>query len=192
MLRLTPTPEAYACRISIRLRGVINREGAALFARLVEKLAEQEAIVTQLVLDSGGGDAQAAIYVGRLVRESPVFSAAPVTTRISNAGGAVCFSACVVVLAAGYHRELEFDIEGDSSLPSRIGIHGPGQFDREAGRYDSSAGNRDIALVKRQLEAYFAEVGVAKQLVDDMFALPFDDIRLLTRDELVDYGLYDD
>jgi hypothetical protein len=33
---------------------------------------------------------------------------------------------------------------------------------------------------------------VSDTIVDDMFAVPFNDIRLLTQDELVDYGLYAD
>ena len=37
-----------------------------------------------------------------------------------------------------------------------------------------------------------ALIGVSGQLVDDMVAVPFDEIRLLTRDELERYGLYGD
>jgi hypothetical protein len=33
---------------------------------------------------------------------------------------------------------------------------------------------------------------VAEVLVDDMYAVPFEEIRLLSRQELVDYGLYAD
>ena len=113
----------------------------------------------------------------------------PAETRVSAGYQSVCLSACVVVFAAGYRRSLEFDIT--DSVPSRLGIHGPGQFDRSAGRYDTSATNRDIRRVGQRLKAFFETVGVAGQFVDDMFALPFDEIRLLSREELVGYGLYD-
>ena len=43
--------------------------------------------------------------------------------------------------------------------------------------------------VNRRLKDYFVSVGVAEQLVDDMFGIPFNEIRLLTREELIAYGI---
>ena len=72
--------------------------------------------------------------------------------------------------------------------------HEPGrhQFDRQRGNYDTSAANSEIMRESRRLKDYFASIGVAEKLVDEMFAVPFDEIRLLSRQELVDYGLYAD
>jgi hypothetical protein len=177
------------CQVNLRIRGTINREGAFLFYSLVEHLESLQHRAAAVVLDSRGGDAEAAISIGRLIRQSDLFSQVPVETRVSEGYQSVCLSACVVVFAAGYRRSLEFDIDG--GLPSRLGIHGPGQFDRSDGRYDSSTANREIQRVGARLKAYFDSIDVAAQLVDDMFALPFDDIHLLSRDELIGYGLYE-
>ena len=177
------------CRVNVRIRGALSRDGAFRFYSLVERLEALGHRVAAVELDSRGGDAEAAISIARLIRQSDVFSSVPVETRVSAGYQSVCLSACVVVFAAGYGRSLEFDVT--DSVPSRLGIHGPGQFDRGRGRYDTSATNRDIQRVGQRLKAYFETVGVTGQFVDDMFALPFDEIHLLSREELVGYGLYD-
>ena len=174
----------------IRLRGIINREGARYFRDLVTRLQALGHQPSAIVLDSRGGDADAAIFMARLIRENDLFSVVPVESRVSESFDAVCFSACVVIFSAGYERFLEFDIDGNNALPSRLGIHGPGQFNRDAGEYDSSADNGEIQRVSRRLKDYFRSIGVSESLVDDMFAVPFDEIRLLSREELIGYGLY--
>ena len=180
------------CQINIRIRGIINREGALLFADLVQSLEQFGHRAANLVLDSRGGDADAAISMARLIRRSRLFSQVPVTTRLDDAFDAVCFSACVVIFSAGYERVAEFNIDGNPDLPSRLGIHGPGQYDRQHRRYDSSGQNGEIRRVSRRLKDWFSGIDVDEQLVDDMFAVPFDEIRLLSREDLVRYGLYGD
>lgn len=180
------------CQVNIRIRGIINRDGAYLFSRLVKRLRESGFRPAAIVLDSRGGDADAAISMGRLIRKEPIFAAMPVETRIADGPQSVCFSACVIVFSAGFQRSLEFNINGSAALPSRLGIHGPGQFDPENGRYDSAATNAEIQRVSRRLKLYFSDIGISQALVDDMYAVPFDQIRLLSRNELVGYGLYAD
>jgi len=180
------------CRINLRIRGIINRDGAALFSETIDRARAQRFRVTAIVLDSRGGDADAAISMARLIRQSVLFSEIPVVARVAEDDQSVCFSACVVLFSAAYRRELEFNIDNNPELPSRIGIHGPGQFDRARSAYDSSAGNMEIARVSRRLKDYFRSIDVNEELVDDMFAVPFDQIRLLSREELVNYGLYAD
>lgn len=180
------------CRVSVRIRGTINRDGAYLFSNLVRRMEELEFEPSSIILDSRGGDADAAISMARIVRQSSLFERVPVEARVAEGVDSVCFSACVVIFSAGYHRSLEFNINGNPELPSRLGIHGPGQYDPGNSRYDSSAENGEIRRVSRRLKAWFREIGVSDKIVDDMFAVPFNDIRLLTRDELVDYGLYAD
>ncbi|MDH3442255.1 MAG: hypothetical protein OEM63_15965 [Gammaproteobacteria bacterium] len=180
------------CRINLRIRGIINRDGAALFSETVDRAETLKFRVAAIVLDSRGGDADAAISMAKLIRQSDSFRKIPVVARVAEDDQSVCFSACVVLFSAAYQRELEFDIDNNPELPSRIGIHGPGQFDRARSQYDSSAGNTEIARVSRRLKDYFRSIEVNEALVDDMFAVPFDQIRLLSRDELVNYGLYAD
>ena len=180
------------CRVSVRIRGTINRDGAYLFSNLVRRMDELDFEPSTIILDSRGGDADAAISMAKIVRQSALFERVPVEARVAEGVDSVCFSACVVIFSAGYRRSLEFDINGNPELPSRLGIHGPGQYDAGNARYDSSADNSEILRVSRRLKAWFREIGVSDTIVDDMFAVPFNDIRLLTRDELVGYGLYAD
>ena len=179
------------CRVNIRIRGTVNLSGAMVFARLATRIGELGFLPTAIVLDSRGGDADAAISMARLIRKDSVFAAVPVETRIAGGPESVCFSACVVLFSAGYRRSLEFNINGNPALPSRLGIHGPGQFNASENRYDSSGVNAEIQRVSRRLKDFFGGIGVAEKLVDDMYAVPFDEIRLLSREDLLAYGLYD-
>ena len=162
------------------------------FHRLVRRMDELDFEPSTIILDSRGGDADAAISIAKIVRQSALFERVPVEARVAEGIDSVCFSACVVIFSAGYRRSLEFDINGNPELPSRLGIHGPGQYDAGNGRYDSSAENGEIRRVSRRLRAWFREIGVSDKIVDDMFAVPYNDIRLLTKEELVGYGLYAD
>jgi hypothetical protein len=187
-------PEKFgrACRVNIRIRGIINRDGAKLFAELISSLKDFGYQPTSIVLNSRGGDADAAISMARIIRDTAVFDSMQVETRIDESYDAVCFSACVVIFSAGYQRSLDFNINGDNNLPSRLGMHGPGQFDRNQASYDTSLGNSEIMRMSRRLKEYFRDIGVAEEFVDDMFNVPFDEIHLLTRQELISYGLYSD
>lgn len=185
-----PTAET-PCPVVVRLRGSLNRDGARLFDRVVDRLRDWPAVPTRIVLNSSGGDAVAAFHIAQRIRNDAVFRKTPggVMTAIDESETAVCFSACLVVFAAGYRRHARFDEYDDPALPSRLGIHRPGQFDRERGDYSSNPDNRDIRIVRRQLEYYFESVNVDKALVDAMYAVPFDDIHLLTETEARDFGL---
>jgi hypothetical protein len=179
------------CAINIRMRGIINQEGAALFLRLVERLQQTGHRPTAIILNSKGGDADAAIAIGQAIRSNEIFQLIPggVETRISEDETATCFSACVVIFAAGYRRSAEFYIHNNPQLPSRLGIHGPGHFDEKSSRYDTSANNQQLIRINRALKSYFAGIDINESLVDDMFAVPFNEIRLLKEEDLADYGI---
>ena len=179
------------CLINIRIRGVINQEGANRFRLLAQHLAESRHRTDTIILNSKGGDADAAMTIGRLVRSEETFRnvRGGVRTAVADTYDAACFSACVVIFAAGFRRSADFDIYDDANLPSRLGIHGPAHFDATANAYDSSATNRQLQRVARALKTYFAELDINEQLVEDMYAIPFDEIKLLTRRDLLDYGI---
>lgn len=179
------------CIVNIRIRGVINREGATVFRNLVARLEESGHQPAEIILNSHGGDADAAMEIGRTIRSHEVFNLIPggVKTKVAEAYDAACLSACVVIFAAGYRRDLEFNIDQSGQLPSRLGIHGPGHYDDKTKRYDTSASNTQIQRVSHALKDYFSDIGIDERLVDDMFSVPFDDIRLLDEADLVGYGM---
>lgn len=179
------------CHVVVRIRGVLNHAGAERFAELTAFLGSTDSVPTRLVLNSRGGDALAAFRFADIVRSDPLYQRTDggVTTEIDASHTAVCFSACLIVFASGYERRAEFNVGGNPSLPSRLGIHSPGQFDRQLSAYDTAADNRSIQQVRARLVQYFRSVDVSEQIVDDMFAVPFEQIRLLTRSEAVAYRL---
>lgn len=179
------------CKIDIRLRGILNRDGAKQFLALVAQLEKSALRPAAVVLDSKGGDADAALAIAREIRGNGLFErvAGGVASRIAAGDTAVCFSSCIVVFAAGYRRTVKFNIYNDPDLPSRLGIHAPGQFDRSSNSYDTSPSNSEIMRIRRAFKNYFESVGVSAELVDDIFAVPFDDIRLLDEADVRRYGL---
>lgn len=191
VIEMPPPAMDVDCPVVIRIRGMLNREGARLFSRLAETLLDWPAVPTRIVLNSRGGDSQAALYMAGIIRTHALFRRRPpgVMTAIDESEAAVCFSACVILFAAGFERHALFDEYDDPALPSRLGIHSPGQYDRRRMDYDTSSGNRSIRIVRRQLEAYFTSVGVSTDIVDAMFEVPFDELRLLTEEDARGYGL---
>ncbi len=191
VVEMAPPAGDADCPVVIRIRGVLNREGARLFERVTEALGDWPAVPTRIVLNSRGGDSQAALYMAGIIRAHALFRRRKpgVMTTIDESEAAVCFSACVILFAAGFERHALFDEYDDPALPSRLGIHSPAQYDRRQMEYDTSIANRNILVVRRQLEAYFDSVGVSRELVDAMFAVPFEDLRLLTEAEARGYGL---
>lgn len=175
------------CRVILRLTGTINRAGAAYFMSVANEVSLRGHSVSVLALDSRGGDADASIDIAQRIRRDAVFDG--VLTRVADGYDAICFSGCVIVFAAGYRRVAEFDVDGNPELPSRLGIHSPGQYDRASRGYDSSAANREIGRIERRMKAWFRQIGVDAALVDDMFEVPFDGIRLLSQADFERYGL---
>ena len=181
------------CKVAVRLRGVLNQAGADRFDALTELLDSEDGVPTRVVLNSRGGDAAAALRIAQRIRNHPLYRRADggVATVIDPSHTAVCFSACLIVFAAGFERHAEFGIDGDAELPSRLGIHSPAHFDRDRSSYDTAHDNRNIQLVRRRLVDFFRSVDVDARIVDDMFAVPFDRIHLLTRAEAQGYRLVD-
>ena len=179
------------CPVIVRVRGILSRQGALLFSQVTRRLADWPAEVTRVVLNSRGGDSTAAFQIARIVREHDLYrqKAPGVTTAIDESETAVCFSACLIVFAAGFERYAVFDEYDDPTLPSRLGIHRPGQYNPARGYYDSSEDNRYIQAVRERLTGYFESVNVSTELVDAMFTVPFDEIRLLTEAEARRFGL---
>ena len=179
------------CEVSIRLRGTINPAGADYFRDVSDLLVELDVRPSRIVLNSRGGDADAAFAIARRIRNDPLYRRVGdgVVTAISDDDTAVCFSACLFIFAAGFERRAEFDIFGDPRLASRLGLHRPAQFRRQDGSFDTDRSNPDIVAVENKMRRYFRAVGVDPRIVDDMFAVPFDEIRLISRDDALAYGL---
>lgn len=125
-------------------------------------------------LNSSGGDIEAAIGIGRLLRKMSAQVIVPIN--------GTCYSACVFIAAGGVSRSL-----GDD----KIGIHRP---------YSTRTDDRDFTTVQAEFnriaalaKAYLQEMNVSPALYDEMVSVPPEEIRILSVSELNGFGLgYED
>lgn len=182
------------CEFSLRLRGNLNPAGADYFADVSDALAGTTASPRTIILDSRGGEADAAFAIAERIRSLELYrrNDGGVATEIADDDTAVCFSACLFVFAAGFERHAEFNIFGDPRLASRMGLHRPARMSRRTGDFDSDRTSAAMRRTESRMRRYFESVGVDTRIVDDMFAVPFNEIHLITRDEARAYGLVGD
>ena len=121
--------------------------------------------------DSGGGDAHAAMALGRALRAAAAHGYVPPRRR--------CFSACVLALAGAATR----------AVHGRVGIHRPQPIAAPA-LFPAGAPKRDDSA--REIRGYLAEMQVSASLYDAMVKVPPKDMRILTPSELRAYGLLQD
>ncbi|KEZ94854.1 hypothetical protein A11M_0124805, partial [Xanthomonas vasicola pv. vasculorum NCPPB 895] len=122
-----------------------------------------------LDLDSSGGQVEAAIRAGDTIGES--------NWTIWVREGSICHSACVFVLAAGDNR----------LVAGKVGIH---RMMRISSRATSRAElNRELREVYGNVKDYLERNGVAVAVADLMMTVPNRSLRLLTMEELREYGL---
>ena len=152
-----------------RYEGKINAGFAALVRRLAKVAAQQGIGKRVLDLDSSGGQVEAAIRAGDAIGESG--------WTIWVREGSICHSACVFVLAAGDNR----------LISGKVGIH---RMMRISSTATSRAElNRELQEVYGNVKDYLERNGVAVAVADLMMTVPNRSLRLLSSDELKQYGL---
>ena len=118
------------------------------------------------ILGSEGGDLDATLEMGRYLRA--------MNFDVVILPDAVCYSACVFLLAAGI----------DKKVQGYVGIHRP---------YFTSGGTGSVSdaikATKLEVEAYFEEMNIPGRLAEDMFSIDPANMRILSEPELRDYRL---
>ena len=155
--------------LRVRYVGKINPGFAELSWRLAI-VAEQLGIHKRILdLDSSGGQVESAIVAGDSIGES--------NWTIWIREGSVCHSACVFVLAAGDNR----------LVSGKVGIH---RMMRISSKATSRAElNLELQEVYDNVRNYLQRNGVAVGVADLMMTVPNRSLRLLTSEELRQYGL---
>jgi hypothetical protein len=175
---LTPPPSFAVTDLSgcvqlqyceIRLTGTITAKDAAEITAVAGRMNETTGNLT-IVLDSPGGDVNAAMAIGRLLRR--VQGTAVVPPR------ATCASACVLVLAGGVNRR---------HLNGRVGIHSP--YDPTDLPADYAAAKKKLDSIRKAVSAYLEEMNVAPALFDEMLRTPSHQIKYLDFFELERFGI---
>ncbi len=155
--------------VRLRYRGTIDAGFTALVERVGAIARRMDIPVRILDIDSTGGQVEEAIRAGDAI--------AGTQWAIWVRDGSICHSACVLVLAAGDTR----------SIAGKVGIHRL-MRDRSVAttRRELSA---ELADITAQVRDYLDRNGVATALADQMMTIPNRELRILTSNELAQYGL---
>lgn len=120
--------------------------------------------VVRLLLDSRGGEIQAGIQLGRLVR------AQALETWVDTK--AECSSACILVLAGGVSRQ---------ALPgAKLGLHRPFFQPNQFGILSLSEAQRRYSALVLSVSAYLSEMGIATTLHEAMMKIPSQNVRYVS------------
>lgn len=162
-----------ACRepgtLRVRYTGRIDAGFTALATR-VEEMADRMGIATRILdLDSAGGIVEEAIAAGDALADNGW------TMWVRE--GSVCHSACVLVLAAGDTR----------SIAGNVGIHRILRSNSTATTREEL--RRELREVNGQVRDYLERNGVAVAVGDLMMSVANRNLRMLSSQELVAYGL---
>lgn len=125
-------------------------------------------------LNSIGGSVEAALRLGEIIRST--------NSRIMVQDGDICYSSCVLVLAAGSRRYIE--------RKAKIGIHRP--FFGDSLNVSDAAMEETYRRLTVRIESYLRQSGVLPQLATEMMRTPPEQVQILTRAELNHYGLATD
>jgi hypothetical protein len=160
---------SHADIVRLRYHGTIDAGFTALVERIGAITKRMDIADRVLDIDSTGGQVEEAIRVGDAI--------AGTQWAIWVRDGSICHSACVLVLAAGDTR----------SIAGKVGIHRL-MRDRSVAttRRELSA---ELADITAQVRDYLGRNGVAIALADHMMTIPNRDLRILTTNELAQYGL---
>jgi hypothetical protein len=164
---MVPCKDAGVMRL--RYRGRVAGDFTMLIER-VGNMAQRMGIKQRILdIDSSGGQVEDAIRAGDIMAES--------RWTIWVREGAVCHSACVLLLAGG----------DDRLISGPVGIHRIIRIQsKAASRAELSA---ELKEVHQSMKDYLERNGAGVAVADFMMTVPNRSLRLLTPDELVEFGL---
>lgn len=154
------------CSIWVDIVGEIVPGDVQRVKQLYEHAAGMPYKPTELVLrlSSRGGDVDAAIAIGRYMREKQGRSIVPV--------GGECFSACVLIIAGAVERESY----------GRIGIHRP--YFAHIDTTDAATIRSEYRKMLARISKFLGDVDVPIRLAEMMISTPPEQMRLLSETEL--------
>lgn len=127
-----------------------------------------------IYLNTGGGDVHSSMSIGRVLRK--------IDSLVHVDEGAMCASSCVFILAGAGRRYVD---------PSaKIGIHRP--FRATAEKTTPELEKQKYSMLASSVEKYLDSMNVSKRLFEDMMRVSPSDVKFLSQDELVAYGLWGD
>jgi ATP-dependent protease ClpP protease subunit len=155
--------------IDISYSGIIDGSLAFLLEQL-SAMSDAELIsVRVLTIDSPGGDVESALRAGQAMANK--------SWRVDVPLDAQCYSACVLILAAGRNRNVLGSVGIHRMFPMRSKAETRGDLAKE------------LQAGSDRVKTFLAEQGVNPSLVDEMMTIPSNDVRELSWLEQDRYGL---
>jgi hypothetical protein len=156
------------CDFQIKFGGAIDAKSANDVASLLDFDERTELFLGKSIdINSPGGNLDAAMAIGRLLRKNRV------TISIPKDGE--CVSACVMIYAGAVRR----------SASGKVGIHRPylnQSISSQLQAPDKLRSNYEQML--QTLRAYLREMNVSERLAEDMLKIAPADVRYLSNDVL--------
>jgi len=160
--------------INIFIKGEITKSDAEWFNEYNEKkpIVNPETVV--LALDSLGGDLVSALSVAQNIRSSGSTGYLVVIGE-----DAKCYSACTIILAAGYQKVVY----------GTVGLHRPYLSSELANSYGYTDLKKFYDSLHEKLNVYFKSVNINGGVLDIMWSTPSHSVHIMTQNELSATGL---
>lgn len=156
---------------TIHFLGRITHSDAKEMERLLSGEPRPNALPVIVYVDSPGGNWDAAMQIGKLLRKSFAW------VTVDN--GEKCLSACVLLLAGAPTRIV---------FPNaRIGIHRPFLGSTELISFEEA--QKFYRLLEASARMYLRDMNMPDSLFDAMVRIPPEKMRLLSADEIAQYRL---
>jgi ATP-dependent protease ClpP protease subunit len=160
------------------LSGEIKKDDPSLADQLFKrdlikcKQRNRDYINLYVDLNSNGGDVDAAMAIGRLLRKYGV--------RTVVRRGSKCLSSCVFLLMAGLERWV---------ISDEVGVHRPFFTDLNSQTDINEIKNMRLKGIER-IRTYLTEMDIPTSLLDLMMTTPPNEIKYLNLEERKNFGLY--
>jgi hypothetical protein len=198
-----------SCDRWIAVEGPINGDAAGRFKTFIKQHLKDRHL--PMYFSSPGGNLEQAIFIGNMLRELSAVArvartivrdcgfeaqTSDVCLKLKRSGrelagelstrGAQCNSACPYLILGAATRELAPD--------AIVGVHSPKVVLRSSGGQPTremvvEATQRGVERADRLLSNYVFRMGIEGELLDVARAIKFEDMRVLSRDEIYRFGI---
>lgn len=149
----------------------IKQEDIVEFQTIIKQLRMDDPnIIIRVELDSNGGDVDASLEIGRIIRET-----VGIVAVVPKDG--ICASACVFILAGAANR----------IVSGQVGIHRP--YNPDNTNISIKSQKKKYELLARKIKNYLSDMNIQPRLYDDMIYISPENIKILSINELQVYGL---
>jgi len=166
------------CIYGLQITGELKKNDIETLNKIVAFLNSNKKIKRpgEIILDSAGGSIATSLSIANEIRNpaSPLYQLSAVVLR-----NAECHSSCVFILAASFRRYVY----------GEVGIHRPHFRGNEYLFMGYDTIQEAYRGLYKNLKEFFKNINIHPSLIDDMWFIPSNELKILTNTELEKYGL---